>query len=144
VRQSGAHEEDFRLRSSLPPAIENQNASLRLSFQPSDRDVVLFVDFKGARRFGFMSSEFPVIAEFHNMLETATFDPVQPWHGRTFYAFPAEDKDGYSLTINPDRLFLQLSKAEWMDLRNLMRQLWESTEFQPWLQELQMEYGEQG
>jgi hypothetical protein len=144
VRQSGAHEDDFRLRSKLPEAAENEEQTLRLAFLPTDRDLTLSVNFNGVRRCGFMTSEFPAMVELHNMLETLTFDPVQPWRGRTFNAFPADDKKGYSLLFEQDRLFLSLSREECFELRDLMRRLWESAELQPWREELTAEYGEQG
>jgi len=144
IRRSGAHEDDFRLRSSLARGIENAEHSIRLTFERANRDICVFVEFKGCRRFSFSTENFPEIVEFRSMVETLKFNPTEPWRGTTFNAFPSDDKSGYSLMIDKFRLWLHVSQTEWADLRDMMRQLWESAESQPWIHELEMEFGEQG
>ncbi|MGH9411187.1 MAG: hypothetical protein ACRD1V_17230 [Vicinamibacterales bacterium] len=87
-------------------------------------------------------NRYPELVEFRAMLE-ADGDP--PWIGRQYVMTVNNDRSG-ARTVSATRRQIQfiLSATEWTTLRDLFRRAWESPELQRWLQELQLEYGEQG
>ena len=69
----------------------------------------------------------------------------RPWGGRHFGMSVDDEPSGMHRVSSIRRqMFFALSATEWITLRDLFRRAWQSPELQPWLTELQLEYGEQG
>jgi hypothetical protein len=72
-------------------------------------------------------------------------DGDSPWIGRQ-YCMTVNDDGSGARTVAATRrqMHLVLAATEWTTLRDLFRRAWQSPELQRRLQELQLEYGEQG
>lgn len=143
VRKAGANEDDFRRRISLPGAIKG--GDLKVSFVPSGgTEFATQIDFGAARRFSYLITRYPELAEFRAMLEG--LPPKRPWNGRHFFAEVSKEKGPTKCTLwlKQNEVGIDFSENEWNALRDIFRQAWESPDLQRWLQELRQEYGEQG
>jgi len=100
------------------------------------------IDFRGPRPLTYVISEYPEMVEFNVMLES--FQPEESWHGRFFFTFTSEAEAPYTLCLNRSRLHVSFSESEWRGLCEIVREAWQRPQLQPWLNELRLEYGEQG
>lgn len=143
VRRAGANEDDFRRRISLPAPIKA--GDLKVSFSSSGgTEFATQIDFGAARRFSYLITRYPELAEFRAMLEGLPTN--RPWNGRHFFIEVSKDKGPRKCTLwlKQNEVGIDFSESEWDALRDLFRQAWENPELQRWLQELRQEYGEQG
>jgi len=143
VRKAGANEDDFRRRISLPSAIKA--GDLKVSFSSSGgTEFATYIDFGTTRRFSYLITRYPELAEFRAMLEG--LPPKRPWNGKHFFAEVSKEKGPTKCTLwlKQNEVGIDFSESEWNALRDLFRQASESPDLQRWLQELRQEYGEQG
>jgi hypothetical protein len=115
-----------------------------ISFAPyGGPEFATSISFRGARTLSVSIMQYPELVEFHAMLDGMG---DRPWLGKYFRAFMSDDQPPGTrlLCIKRFEVGVDLSEREWDDLRTLVRQAWQHRELQPWLAELQKEYGEQG
>jgi hypothetical protein len=140
VRLAVSTDEDARQPVGLPPTMTADD--LTVSFLPAGGAEFTTSIGWGSRRFGLDISQYPELVEFRAMLEV---DGDRPWMGR-HYAMAVDDDGSGARRVSPTRrqMYFDVSATEWTALRDLFRRAWQSPELQTWLQELQLEYGEQG
>ena len=125
---------------SLPPAMSV--ADLTISFVPAGGSEFITCIEWGSGRFGLDISRYPELIEFHAMLEA---DGDGTWIGRQYVTTVNDDGSGArTVAATRRQLHFSLAATEWTALRDLFRRAWQSPELQRRLQELQLEYGEQG
>ena len=140
VRPADPSDEGARQRVSLPAALTTEDVTV--SFLPAGGAHFTTTIQWGSRRFGVDISQYPELVEFRAMLEA---EGDRPWVGRHF-AIAVDDDAAGTHRVSPTRrqMYFDVSATEWTALRDLFRRAWQSPELQPWLAELQLEYGEQG
>ena len=139
-RLRNANESDSRRGIPLPGPIHRDD--LKISFLRGDTEFAMQIDFRGPRPLTYVISEYPEMVEFNVMLES--FQPEESWHGRFFFTFTSEAEAPYTLCLNRSRLHVSFSESEWRGLSEIAREAWRRPQLQPWLNELRLEYGEQG
>jgi hypothetical protein len=141
VRIGKASEEDVRRRFILPSPLTS--GDLTLSFASAgDTELAAQIGF-GAGRFRYLIYRYPELVEFRAMLE-APIDRL--WQGRYFFTVMSDNKGEAStrtLLLKRDAT-VDFAESEWIALRDLFRQAWQSSDLQRWIGELEQEYGEQG
>jgi len=143
VRQSGPNEDDFRSRIILPDPLKLKD--LKLSFASIGcPELGMYIDFGPTRRFNYLIARYPALAEFRAML--GGWSAKYSWSGRHFLMTVSKEKGGtkFSLELRQHDVSIDLDESEWDDLRELFQKGLAIAEIQRWLQELQLEYGEQG
>jgi hypothetical protein len=143
VRPSGANEDDFRRRIILPEPLESHD--LRLSFTAiGSPELGMSIDLGPTRRVSFLIARYPDLAEFETML--AGWPMKRSWNGRHFVATPSKEKSGTTITLwlRRNDVGIEFTEREWTALRELSQKSSALPEIQRWLEELRLEYGEQG
>lgn len=143
VRPSGPNEDDFRRRIILPEPLESDD--LRLSFAGIGcPELGMSIDLGPTRRVSFLIARYPDLAEFQTML--AGWAMKRSWNGRHFVATPSKDKSGTTITLwlRRNDVGIEFTEREWLALRELSQKASSLPEIQRWLEELRLEYGEQG
>jgi len=143
VRLVSPNEDDFRHRIILPEPLESDD--LRLSLSGFGRpELGMSIDLGPARRVSFLIARYPDLAEFQTML--AGWPMKRSWNGRHFVATPSKEKGGTTITLwlRRNDVGIEFTEREWMALRELSQKASALPEVQRWLEELRLEYGEQG
>ncbi len=143
VRQAGPNEDDFRRRIVLPDPLESDE--LKLSFATNAcPELGVNVDLGPVRRVSYLIARYPNLAEFHAMLEG--WSAKRPWNGRHFLMTRAKEKGPakFTLWLRQSDVGIEFTEKEWDAVRELFQKAGAIPEVQRWLQELQLEYGEQG
>lgn len=133
--------DDPRLRLELPRPMTT--GSLTLSFEPSGLELAVLVDLGVPRHPSFVLRQYPELVEFRAVLERPR-DRV--WNGKYFRTVVATSGRATSRTLwlKQGEVRVEFSPADWQALRDLLRQAWTSPDLQPWIVELDQEYGEHG
>jgi hypothetical protein len=143
VRLVGPDEDDFRHRIILPEPLESDD--LRLSLSGIGRpELGISIDLGPTRRVSFLIARYPELAEFQTML--AGWPMKRSWNGRHFVATPSKEKGGTTITLwlRRNDVGIEFTEREWVALRELSQKASSFPEVQRWLEELRLEYGEQG
>ncbi|HEY2544433.1 MAG TPA: hypothetical protein VGI46_00050 [Candidatus Acidoferrum sp.] len=143
VRPSGPNEDDFRRRIILPEALESDH--LRLSFTGIGcPELGMSIDLGPARRVSFLIARYPDLAEFQTML--SGWPMKRSWNGRHFVATTSKVQSGTTITLwlRRNDVGIEFTEREWVALRELSQRTSALPEIQRWLEELRLEYGEQG
>jgi hypothetical protein len=140
VRLSESTGEEARQALGLPPPMSADD--LTISFMPGGGTQFSTRIEWGSRRFGFNITGYPELVEFHAMLEA---DGDRAWIGRQYVTTVHDDGSGARTVLAARRqMHFSVTATEWTALRDLFRRAWQSPELQRRVQELQLEYGEQG
>jgi len=143
VRPAGPNEDDFRNRIILPEPLKS--GDLELSFTGIGRpELGVHIDLGPVRRVSHLIARYPNLAEFHAMLDG--WSAKRSWNGRHFLMTRAKEKGPakFTLWLRQSDVGIEFSEKEWDTLRELFQKAWAIPEVQRWLQELRLEYGEQG
>jgi hypothetical protein len=143
VRPTGPNETDFRRRIILPDPLKVDD--LKLSFTTTAcPELGVYIDFGPTRRFNYLITRYPDLAELRAMLEE--WSAKHSWSGRHFLTTVSKEKGGtrFSLDLRQHDVSIDFTETEWDALRKLFQKGLAIPEIQRWLQELQLEYGEQG
>lgn len=143
VRLVGPNEDDFRHRIILPEPLESDD--LRLSFAGISRpELGMSIDLGPTRRMSFLIARYPDLAELLTLL--AGWPMKRSWNGRHFVATPSKEKGGTTITLwlRRNDVGIEFTEREWVALRELSQKASALPEVQRWLEELRLEYGEQG
>src|SRR5271157_4945213 len=143
VRPAGPIEDDFRSRIILPEPLKS--GELELSFTGNGRpELGVQIDLGPVRRVSYLIARYPDLAEFRAMLEG--WSARRSWNGRHFLMTRAKEKGPpkFTLWLRQSDVGIEFTEKEWDALRELYQRAWAIPEVQRWLQELQLEYGEQG
>lgn len=143
VRQSDPDEDDFRRRIILPEPIKLED--FKLSFTSIGcPELGVYIDFGPTRRFSYLMARYPALAEFRALLEG--WSAKLSWSGRHFRMAVSKEKSGtkFSLDLRQHDVSINFTETEWDAQRELFQKGLAIPEIQRWLQELQLEYGEQG
>jgi hypothetical protein len=140
VRPVAPSDEGGRPPVSLPPAMTGDDVAISF-LHGGGAEFFTVIEF-GPRRFSLTISQYPELVEFHAMLES---ESDVGWMGR-YYAMAVDDDGSGAHRVSPSRrqMYFDLSATEWAALRDLFRRAWQSPELQRGLEELELEYGEQG
>jgi hypothetical protein len=143
VRLASHSEDDFRQRIILPDPLESDE--LKLSFTTGAcPELGVNIDLGPVRRVSYLIARYPNLAEFRAMLEG--WSARRTWNGRHFLMTRAKEKGPakFTLWLRQSDVGIEVNEKEWDALRDLFQKAWAIPEVQRWLQELQLEYGEQG
>ncbi len=143
VRPPGPHDNDFRSRIILPDPLKLDE--LELSFTGIGRpELGVYIDFGPSRRVTYLIARYSDLAEFRTMLEQ--WPGKRSWNGRHFLTTVSKDKGPKKVTLwlRQNDVGIDFTESEWNALRELFQKAWVIPELQRWLQELELEYGEQG
>jgi hypothetical protein len=143
VRQSGPNEGDFRRRIILPDPIKLED--FELSFTSTGcPELGMYLDFGPTRRFNYLITRYPDLAEFRAMLEG--WSAKHSWSGRHFLMTVSMEKGStkFSLDLRQHDVSIKFTETEWDALRELFLKGLAVPGIQRWLEELRLEYGEQG
>ena len=143
VRRSGSNEDDFRSRIILPDPIKLED--FELSFTSTGcPELGMYIDFGPARRFNYLITRYPDLAELRAMLEG--WSAKHSWSGRHFLMTVSKEKGStkFSLDLRQHDVSIKFTETEWDALRELFLKGLAVPEIQRWLEELRLEYGEQG
>src|SRR5260370_18734267 len=101
-------------------------------------------DLGAAGRVIFLIARYTDLAEFQPML--AGWPMKRSWNGRHFVATPSKEKGGTVITLwlRRNDVGIEFTEREWVALRELSQNASSLPEIQRWLEELRVEYGEQG
>ena len=139
VRTSGANDEDMRRRVILPNPLRSGDLTLSCA-SADDTELGLQIDF-GARRICWLIHRYPELMEFRAMLDAPD---DQSWRGRHFAAMSTDTaQEGCGAWLTPEAR-IDVSTSEWAALRDLVQRVWQSPDFQRWIHERWLEYGEHG
>jgi len=102
------------------------------------------IDLGPVRRVSSLIARYPNLAEFRAMLEG--WLAKRSWNGRHFLMTRAKEMGPakFTLWLRQSDVGIEFTEKEWEALRDLFQKAWATPEVQRWLQELQLEYGEQG
>jgi hypothetical protein len=140
VRLSESTDEDARQPLSLPPTMSVDD--LTVSFVPAGGAEFTTCIEWGSGRFGLDITRYPELVEFRAMLEA---DGDRAWIGRQYVTTLKHGGSGARTVLAARRqMHFSVIATEWTALRDLFRRAWQSPELQRRLQELELEYGEQG
>ena len=143
VRSSGPNEDDFRRRIILPDPLKLED--LKLSFASTGcPELGVYIDFGSTRRFNYLMARYPALAEFRALLEG--WSAKHSWSGRHFLMTVSKEKGStkFSLDLRQHDVSIKFNETEWDALRELFLKGLAVPEIQRWLEELRLEYGEQG
>ncbi len=143
VRLASPNEDDFRRRIIMADQLESHE--LKLSFTTSAcPELGVNIDLGPVRRVSYLIARYPNLAEFRAMLEQ--WSVKRSWNGRHFLMTRAKEKGPakFTLWLRQSDVGIEFAEKEWEALRELFQKAWAIPEVQRWLQELQLEYGEQG
>jgi len=142
VRQTGPNEDDFRRRIILPDPLKVDD--LKLSFATiACPELGVYIDFGLTRRMNYLIARYPDLAEFQAMLEG--WSAKGPWNGKHFLTTLSKEKGPtFTLWLRQNDVGIDFTETEWNALRELFQKAWAIPELQQWMQELKLEYGEQG
>jgi hypothetical protein len=143
VRQSDPDEDDFRRRIILPEPIKLED--FKLSFTSIGcPELGVYIDFGPTRRFSYLMARYPALAEFRALLEG--WSAKLSWSGRHFRMTVSKEKSStkFSLDLRQHDVSINFTETEWDAQCELFQKGLAIPEIQRWLQELQLEYGEQG
>jgi len=143
VRPAGPIEDDFRRRIILPDPLESDELKLSFSTEACP-ELGVNIDLGPVRRASYLIARYPNLAEFSAMLEG--WSAKRSWNGRHFLVTRAKEKGPakFTLWLRQNDVGIEFTEMEWYALRELFQKAWAIPEVQRWLQELQLEYGEQG
>jgi hypothetical protein len=143
VRQPGSNEDDFRRRIILPDPIKLEDFELSFTSTGSP-ELGMYIDFGPARRFNYLITRYPDLAELRAMLEG--WSAKHSWSGRHFLMTVSKEKGStkFSLDLRQHDVSIKFTEPEWDALRELFLKGLAVPEIQRWLEELRLEYGEQG
>jgi hypothetical protein len=104
----------------------------------------MYIDFGPARRFNYLITRYPDLAELRAMLEG--WSAKHSWSGRHFLMTVSKERGGtkFSLELRQHDVSVDFTESEWDGLRELFQRALAIPEIQRWLEELRLEYGEQG
>jgi hypothetical protein len=104
----------------------------------------MYIDFGPARRFNYLITRYPDLAELRAMLEG--WSAKHSWSGRHFLMTVSKEKGStkFSLDLRQHDVSIKFTETEWDALRELFLKGLAVPEIQRWLEELRLEYGEQG
>src|SRR6266704_435567 len=143
VRPAGPNEDDFRRRIIPPDAVKLED--LKLSFTSIGcPELGMYIDFGPTRRFNYLMARYPALTEFRALLEG--WPAKHSWSGRHFLMTVSKERGGTKFSLGL-RLFVvdaDFTESEWDGLRELFQRALAIPEIQRWLEELRLEYGEQG
>src|SRR5437016_3616855 len=142
VRPTGPNEDDFRRRIILPKPLKVDD--LKLSFTTTGcPELGVYIDFGPTRRVNYLIARYPDLAEFRAMLEG--WSAKNSWNGRHFLTTLSEEKGPtFTLWLRQNDVGINFTENEWSAVRELFQKAWAIPELQRWVQELQLEYGEEG
>lgn len=142
VRPTGPNEDDFRRRIILPDPLKVDD--LKLSFTKTGcPELGVYIDFGPTRRVNYLIARYPDLAEFRAMLEG--WSAKSSWNGKHFLTTLSKEKGPtFTLWLRQNDIGIDFTEDEWNALRELFQKAWAIPELQRWMQELQLEYGEQG
>jgi hypothetical protein len=143
VRVLGPNEDDVRRRIILPDPLKLED--LKLSFSSIGcPELGMYIDFGPTRRFNYLIARYPALAEFRAML--GGWSAKHSWSGRHFLMTVSKEKGGtkFSLELRQHDVSVDFSEIEWDALRELFQRALAIPEIRRWLEELRLEYGEQG
>jgi len=143
VRPLGPKEDDFRSRIILPDSLRADE--FELSFTSSGcPELGVSIDLGSSRRVSFLITRYPDLAEFRAMLDG--WPMKRSWNGRHFVATPSMEKGVTQVTLRlrQNDVCIDFTEKEWAALRELFQKAGAFPEIQRWLEELRLEYGEQG
>jgi len=142
VRPTGLNEDDFRRRIILPDPLKV--GDLKLSFTTTAcPELGVYIDFGPTRRVNYLLARYSDLAEFRAMLEG--WSAKSSWNGRHFLTTLSKEKGPtFTLWLRQNDVGIDFTETEWNALRDLFQKAWAIPELQRWMQELQLEYGEQG
>ena len=117
---------------------------LKLSFTTTGcPELGVYIDFGPTRRVNYLIARYPDLAEFRAMLEG--WSAKNSWNGRHFLTTLSEEKGPtFTLWLRQNDVGINFTENEWSAVRELFQKAWAIPELQRWVQELQLEYGEQG
>ena len=143
VRSSSPKDDDFRRRIILPDPLKVDDLKLSLTTTGSP-ELGMYIDFGRTRRFNYLITRYPDLAELRAMLEG--WSAKHSWSGRHFLMTVSKEKGGtkFSLELRHHGVSVDFTESEWDALRELFQNAWAIPEVQRWIQELELEYGEQG
>jgi hypothetical protein len=143
VRPAGPSEDDFRRRIILPEPQKSDD--LTLSFTGNGcPELGMSIDLGHIRRVCFLIARYPELAEFQTML--TGWPMKRSWNGGHFVATPSKEKAGTTITLwlRRNDVGIEFTEREWVALRELSMNSSSLPEIHRWLEELRLEYGEQG
>jgi len=143
VRPAGPNEDDFRRRMIPPDALKLED--LKLSFTSIGcPELGMYIDFGPTRRFNYLMARYPALTEFRALLEG--WPAKHSWSGRHFLMTVSKERGGtkFSLGLRQHDVSVDFTESEWDGLRELFQRALAIPEIQRWLEELRLEYGEQG
>ncbi len=143
VRPAGPNEDDFRRRIIPPDAVKLED--LKLSFTSIGcPELGMYIDFGPTRRFNYLMARYPALTEFRALLEG--WPAKHSWSGRHFLMTVSKERGGtkFSLGLRQHDVSVDFTESEWDGLRELFQRALAIPEIQRWLEELRLEYGEQG
>ncbi len=143
VRPAGPNEDDFRRRIIPPDAVKLED--LKLSFTSIGcPELGMYIDFGPTRRFNYLMARYPALTEFRALLEG--WPAKHSWSGRHFLMTVSKERGGtkFSLGLRQHDVSVDFTESEWDGLRELFQRAFAIPEIQRWLEELRLEYGEQG
>lgn len=143
VRPLGPNEDDFRRRIILPDSLKVDEFELSFTAVGCPELGVSF-DLGSSRRLSFLIMRYPDLAEFRAMLDG--WPMKRSWNGRHFVASPTKEKGVTQVTLRlrQNDVSIDFTEKEWAALRELFQKAGAFPEIQRWLEELRLEYGEQG
>jgi hypothetical protein len=143
VRPVGPNEGDFRRRIILPDSLKVDEFELSFTAVGCP-ELGVSIDLGSSRRLSFLITRYPDLAEFRAMLDG--WPMKRSWNGRHFVATPSKEKGVTQVTLRlrQNDVSIDFMEREWAALRELFQKAGAFPEIQRWLEELRMEYGEQG
>ena len=143
VRSLGPNEDDFRSRIILPEPLHVDE--FELSFTAVGYpELGVSIHLGSSRRLSFVITRYPDVAEFRAMLDG--WPMKRSWNGRHFVATPSKEKGVTQVTLRlrQNDVSIDFTEKEWAALRELFQKAGAFPEIERWLEELRLEYGEQG
>jgi hypothetical protein len=130
-------------RLQMAPPLPMTTGSLTLSFDASGLELAVLVDLGGPRHPAYVVRQYPELVEFRAVLEGLG---DRSWNGVYFRTVVATNghETTRTLWLKRGEARVEFSMADWQSLRDLLQQAWRSPELQPWIVELDQEYGEHG
>jgi hypothetical protein len=143
VRPLRPNEDDFRRRIILPDSLKVDEFELSFTSEGCP-ELGVSIDLGSSRRVSFLITRYPDLAEFRAMLDG--WPMKRSWNGRHFVATPSKEKGVTQVTLRlrQNDVSIDFTEKEWAALRELFQKAGAFPEIQRWLEELRLEYGEQG
>ena len=143
VRSLGPNEDDFRSRIILPEPLHVDEFELSFTAVGCP-ELGVSIHLGSSRRLSFVITRYPDVAEFRAMLDD--WPMKRSWNGRHFVATPSKEKGVTQVTLRlrQNDVSIDFTEKEWAALRELFQKAVAFPEIERWLEELRLEYGEQG